>query len=152
MSPLLLPLCITICTTVRKILDILLVVELLIYSINYFLIQQNKNYSSIYKSIIITNLIGLDIALQHYSFTASIQLTSNNVVTTLMVVSTLFQGWALTLYQRYVTLKIRRRILFHFQRRLNVITPLIHNVETTLIRRQNIGWARSNFPISKNSL
>ena len=132
MSPLLLPLCITICTTVRKILDILLVVELLIYSKKYFLIQQNKNYSSIYKSIIITNLIGLDIALQHYSFIASIQLTSNNVVTTLMVVSTLFQGWALTLYQRCVTLKIRRRILFHFQRRINVISTLIHNVETKL--------------------
>ena len=59
-----------------------------------------------------------------------------------MVVSTLFQGWALTLYQRCVTLKIRRRILFHFQRRINVISTLIHNVETTLIQRQNVGWVR----------
>ena len=38
MSPLLLPLCIPICATVRNILDILLVVELLIYSKNYYLI------------------------------------------------------------------------------------------------------------------
>ena len=52
----------------------------------------------------------------------------------------LFQRRALTLYQRCATLKIRRRILFHFQRRINVISTLIHNVETKLIRRQNVGW------------
>ena len=50
-------------TTVRKIFDILLVVELLIYSKKCFLIQQNKNSSSIYKSIIITSPIGFNIAL-----------------------------------------------------------------------------------------
>ena len=62
-----------------------------------------------------------------------------NVVSTLCnVVSTLFQGRALTLYQRCATSKICRRILFHFQRRINVIWTLIHNVETTLIRRWNV--------------
>ena len=59
-----------------------------------------------------------------------------NVVSTLCnVVLTLFQRWALTLYQRCATLKIRRWILFHFQRQINVISMLIHNVETTLIQR-----------------
>ena len=38
------------------------------------------------------------------------------------------------------TLKIRRRILLHFQRQINIISTLIHNVETTLIRRWNVGW------------
>ena len=83
MSPLLLSLCITICTTVRKKLDILSVVELLIYSKTHFLIQQNENYPSIYKSITITSLTGFNTALQQYSFIASVQLTSklrcNNV-------------------------------------------------------------------------
>ena len=36
--------------------------------------------------------------------------------------------------------KIRRRILFHFQRRISVISTLIHNVETTVIRRWNVAW------------
>ena len=58
------------------------------------------------------------------------------------VVSTLFQRRTPTLYQRYATLKIWRRILFHFQRRINVISTLIHNVGTTLIRRWNVGWGR----------
>ena len=140
MLSLLLPLCITKCTIARKIFDILLVVELLIYSKKYFLIQQNKSYSSIYKSIIITSLIGFNIALQQYSTIASIQLTSklrcNNLDKTLYQrCATLFQRWALTLYQRCAMLKIRRRILFHFQRRINVISTLIHNFETTLIGR-----------------
>ena len=56
------------------------------------------------------------------------------------VVSTLLQRRTPTLYQRYATLKIWRRILFHFQRRINVISTLIHNVETTLIQRWNVGW------------
>ena len=56
----------------------------------------------------------------------------------------LFKRRALTFYQRYATLKIRRRILFHFQRRINVISTLIHNVETTLIRRWNVGWVWCN--------
>ena len=64
-----------------------------------------------------------------------------NVVSTLCnVVSTLFQRRALTSYQRSATLKIRRRILFHFQRRINVISTLIHNIKATLIQRWNVGW------------
>ena len=140
MSPLLPPLCITICTTVRKFFDISLVVELLIHSKKCFLIQQNKNYSSICKSIIITSPIGFNIALTNVDARLkqrciNVVPTLCNVVSTLCnVVSTLFQRRALTLYQRCATLKIRRRILFHFQRRINVISTLIHNTETTLIR------------------
>ena len=63
------------------------------------------------------------------------------VVSTLCnVVLTLFQRLALTLYQRCATLKVQRGILFHFQRQINFILMLIHDVETTLIRRGNIGW------------
>ena len=140
MSPLLPSLCITICTTVRKIFDISLVVELLIYSKKCFLIQQNKNYSCICKSIIITSPIGFNIVLTNVDARLkqrciNVVPTLCNVVSTLCnVVSTLFQRRALTLYQRCATLKIRRRILFHFQRRINVISTLIHNTETTLIR------------------
>ena len=36
-----------------------------------------------------------------------------------------------------ITLKIRLPILFHFQRRINVISTVIHDVETKLIRRWN---------------
>ena len=63
------------------------------------------------------------------------------------VVSTLFQRRCPTLYQRCATVENRRRILFHFQRRINVISTLIHNVETTLIRRWNVGWV-GQFPHS----
>ena len=63
MSPLLLPLRITICITVRNFFDILLVVELLIYSKKYFLILQNISCSSTYKSIIIVSPTGFNIAL-----------------------------------------------------------------------------------------
>ena len=56
------------------------------------------------------------------------------------VVPTLFHRRALTLYQRCATLKIWRRILFHFHRQINVFSTLIHNVETTLIQRWNVGW------------
>ena len=56
------------------------------------------------------------------------------------VVSTLFQRRGLTLNQRCATLKNRRPILFHFQRRINVVSTLIHNVETTLNQRRNVGW------------
>ena len=48
------------------------------------------------------------------------------------VVSTLFQRPALRLYQRCATLKIRRRILFHFQRQINVIST-----STTLKHRSS---------------
>ena len=40
-------------------------------------------------------------------------------------------------------MKIRRRILFHFHGRINVISTLIHNVETAMIRRWNVGWENS---------
>ena len=47
MSPLIPPLCITICTTLRNIFYISLLVDFLIYSEKCFLVQQNKNYSCI---------------------------------------------------------------------------------------------------------
>ena len=79
--------------------------------------------------------------------------TLYNVVSTLCnVVSTLFQRRALTLYQRCATLKIRRWILFHFQRRINVISTLIHNVETTLIWRWNVGWVKCWWDMVNNLL
>ena len=59
------------------------------------------------------------------------------------VVSKFFQRQALTLYQHCAVWKIRRRILFHFQRWINFISTLIGNVATTLIRLRNVGWANS---------
>ena len=79
------------------------------------------------QSTIITSLIGFNIGLTNVD-TRLKQRCIN-------VVSTLFQRRALALYQRCATLKIQRQILFHFQRRINVILTLIHKVETTLIRR-----------------
>ena len=70
------------------------------------------------QSAIITSPIGFNIGLTNVD-TRLKQLCIN-------VVSTLFQRRALTLYQRCATLKIRRQILFHFQRRINVISTLIH--------------------------
>ena len=75
----------------------------------------------------------------------------NIVLTLCNVVSTLFQRRTQTLYQRCATLKIRRWILSHFQHRINVISTLIHNVEATLIRRWNVGWATSYNLLWKNS-
>ena len=60
------------------------------------------------------------------------------------VVSTLYQRRALTFYQRCATLKIGPRILLHFQCWTNVTSTLIHNIETTLIRHENVGWAGYN--------
>ena len=133
MSPLLSLLCITICTTVRKFFDISLVAELLICSKKCFLIQQNKKYSSICKSIIITYmpLTNVDARLKQHCI--NVVPTLCDIFSTLCnIVSTLFQRRALMLYQRFATLKIRRRILLHFQRWINVISTLIHNVDTTL--------------------
>ena len=64
-----------------------------------------------------------DLSLPRSSSKGLIVVTLCNVVLTLCnVVLTLFQGRTLlTLYQRCATLKIRRRILFHFQRWINVI-------------------------------
>ena len=124
---------------VRKIFDISLVVELLIYSEKCFLIWQNKSYSSICKSIIITSPIGFNIVFTNVD--ARLKQHCINAISTLCnVVSTLFQRRTLTLYQRCAMLKIRRQILFHFQRGINVILTLIHKVETTLIRSWSVGW------------
>ena len=110
---------------------------------------------------IITSLIGFNIGLTNV--TARLKQRYINVVPTLCnvvltlcnVVLTLFQSRALTLYQRRTTLKIRCRILFHFQRRIKVVSTMIHNVAKTLIRRWNVGWVinclnskRSNFFIT----
>ena len=35
--------------------------------------------------------------------------------------------------------EIRRWILYRFQRQINVVSMIVHNIETTLIRRWNIG-------------
>ena len=126
MSPFLPPFCMTICTDV----NILLVVELLI----------NKIFSmlSIYKSIIVNSQIGFDIALINVE--ATLKQHWYNVVSPLWNVALmLLQGQALNLNQHCATLKIRRRILFYFQRQINVITTLIStlfqrwsNVDSTL--------------------
>ena len=72
-------------------------------------------YSTISQSAIFTSPIGFNIALTNVD--ARLKQRCINVVWTLCnAVSTLFQRRALTLYQRCATLKIRRRILFHFQR------------------------------------
>ena len=105
MSSLLLPLCITICITVRKNFDISLVAESLIQSKKCFLIQQNKNYSCICKSTIITSPITFNIALTNID--AMLKQRCINIVPTLRnVVSTLFKRWALQLYERCAKLKI----------------------------------------------
>ena len=90
---------------------------------------------TITQSTVITSPIGFNIGLTNVD--ARLKQRCINVV------PTVFQRRALTLYQRCATLKIRRRILFHFQRRINVISTLIHNVETILIRRWNGGWVFS---------
>ena len=82
---------------------------------------------TITQSTIITSPIGFNIGLTNVD-TRLKQRCIN-------VVSTLFQRRALTLYQSCATLKIRRHIFFHFQCWINVISVLIHNVETMLIRR-----------------
>ena len=104
-----------------------MIVELLKYCKKYLVEENLVIYLQIYKSVLITSPTGFGIVF-------------TNVETTLKqhrdkVVSTLFQRRTPTLYQRCATLKIRRRILFHFQRRINVISTLIHNVETMLIQR-----------------
>ena len=99
--------------------------------------MQNKYYSSIYKSIIITSLVWFNIALTEVE--ATLQQRWYIVVSTLWnVVLTLFQRRTLTLYQHYITLKIRRWILRHFQRRTNVISTLIQKFDPTL----KFGWVR----------
>ena len=60
------PFCITTCTTLINLFNILVVVELLIKTFYYY---QNKNCSSIYKSIIMTSPIGFDIVLTNFEAT-----------------------------------------------------------------------------------
>ena len=99
---------------------------------------------TITQSTIITSPIGFNIGLTNVDARLkqrciNVVPTLCNVVSTLCnVVSTLFQRRALTLYQCCATLKIWRQILFHFQRRINVISTLIQNIETMLIRRWNV--------------
>ena len=56
---------------------------------------------------------------------------------------TLFQRWTPTLYQCCATLENRFRILLYFQRRINVLSVVICDVETMLIRLWNVSWAVS---------
>ena len=90
------------------------------------------------KSIIITSPIGFNIVLTNINArlkqrSINVVPMLRNVVSTLCnVVSTLFQRRALTLYKLCATLKIRRRLFSHFQRRIKVISTLIHNVDPTL--------------------
>ena len=90
----------------------------------------------LHQILIITSPIEFNITLTYVD--ARLKQRCINVVTTLCnvastlcnVVSTLSQHQALTLYQRCAMLKIRRRILFHFQHYFNVD----HKVETTFDR------------------
>ena len=96
-------------------------------------------YSTVSQSTVITSPIEFNIAFTNVD--ARLKQRCINVIPTLSNVDlTLFQRRALTLYQHCATLKIRRRILFHFQRRINVISTLIQKVKITLIWRWNIGW------------
>ena len=103
---------------------------------------------TITQSTIITSLIGFNVGLTNVDARLkqcciNIVPTLCNIVSTLWnVVSTLFQCRALTLYQRCATLKIQRRILFRFQRRINVISMLIHNVQNNVDPTMKcwLGW------------
>ena len=79
-------------------------------------IQQNKTQLSVYKSVLITNPTGFGIAFTNVE--ATVKQCRDNVM------STLFQRRTATLYQRCATLKIRRRVLLHLQRQINVISTL----------------------------
>ena len=52
--------------------------------------------------------------------------------------STLFQRRTTPLYQSCTMLKIQRQVLFHFQRRIRVISTLIYNVQTRFIIVENL--------------
>ena len=78
------------------------------------------------QSTIITSPIGFNVGLTNVDARLkqrciNVVPTLCNIVSTLCnVVSTLFERRALMLYQRCAKLKIRRRILFHFQRRITL--------------------------------
>ena len=94
-------------------------------------------WKSFCKFILFSSQIGFDIALTDIE--ATLKQRWNGVVQRWKTVSsklckgdlTLLQCWTSMLYQFCATLKIWLRILFHFQRRVNVISMVIHNVETT---------------------
>ena len=52
--------------------------------------------------------------------------------------ATLFQRGTPTLKQHCQRLKIRRRIIFHFQHQINVISTLLYKAEATMIRDTHI--------------
>ena len=137
MSPLLPTLCITICTTVRKIFHFLLVV--------FFISSNIFSLSRIRTMDLVTNpyssLAQLDSILTLTLGSRNVNTTLQNVVSTLCnVISTLYHFRVIALYQRCAALKIRRCIFFHFERLINVVSTLIHNVKTTLMRQWNFGW------------
>ena len=68
----------------------------------------------------------------------NVQLWKKVVLTLYNVDSTLFQRRTTTFYQSCTTLKIQRRILFHFRCWINVISALIQSVETTFSRPWNV--------------
>ena len=123
----------------------ILIVELLIYSKKCLLIYQNKNYSSICKSII-TSSIGFNLVLTNLDARLkqrciNVLLTLSNVVWTLCNVSTVFQRRALTLHDCCECWKSDIGFCFI------CFIVLIHNVETMLIRRCNFGLDISLFNI-----
>ena len=66
-------------------------------------------FLQIYKSLLITSMTGFDIAFTNVD--DKLKQRQDKVVPKL---------WTPTLYQRCATLKIRRQILVHFERRINV--------------------------------
>ena len=129
----------------------LLVVEFVTYCQKYSLIKRDKNHWSIYKSIF-NSPIGFDIV----STTSKLH---QDIVDTMLhrrwarlfrrcfnVMQCCFDGFS-TLWSDFVSTlynveKPDVGFCFHFQRQINVISPLIHNIETTLIRRWNVGWTK----------
>ena len=83
-------------------------------------IWQNQTWLSIYKFAnpeLSNSQIGFNIAFTNVEDTLKQRQEK--------VVSTLFHRGTPMLYQRFATLKNRRRILFHSQRRISVISTLI---------------------------
>ena len=130
----------------------LLIVKELIYCKENLLIYQNKTFcnQSFCKSSLFTSQISFKIALtdvkatlkQHwYNVISTLKQRWNDIeqrwktvaLTLCNVDLTLFQRCTPTLYQCCATLKIRFRILFHFQRRLfERWSTMSKNVDPTL--------------------
>ena len=107
----------------------LLVAELLIYCIKYLAEQTLVIYLQIYKSVLITCPTSFDIAFTNVEDTLKQRRDK--------VLSTLFQHRTPTLYQRCAKLKIRRRILFHFQRRIKVISSNVEMLAGYILNHQH---------------